>query len=162
MNSRVCPLVIRDPDGVVVKCAAPRCEITLSGSLLVAAVDRHVFLAGASGGVYALLAAHLAELIMNWSEMEFNWVRAIVLTIMIGSDAAVSIFQRYFVDRTDRVSYVSHIGGFLAGVFLGVVILRNFRYHRWEGKLWWASLFAYVFFLIVCVVFIFARHIIKF
>lgn len=33
------------------------------------AVDPHVYLAGASGGVYALLAAHLAELIMNWSEV---------------------------------------------------------------------------------------------
>ncbi|KJH43022.1 peptidase, S54 family [Dictyocaulus viviparus] len=125
----------------------------LSGSLLVSVVDRNVFLAGASGGVYALLAAHLAELIINWSEMEFNWIRAIVLSIMVASDAAISLYQRYFVDRTDRVSYVSHIGGFLAGIFLGVVVLRNFRFHRWERKLWWASLIAFIVFLVICIIF---------
>ncbi|PIO63007.1 peptidase, S54 family [Teladorsagia circumcincta] len=134
----------------------------LSGSLLVSAVDSRVFLAGASGGVYALLAAHLAELIMNWSEMEFNWIRAIVLVILIGSDTAVSVYQRYFVDRVDRVSYVSHIGGFVAGVLLGVVILRNFRRHRWEGKLWWASLVAFVFFIAICVVLIIAPDMMSF
>ncbi|EYC30197.1 hypothetical protein Y032_0005g2505 [Ancylostoma ceylanicum] len=134
----------------------------LSGSLLVTAVDPHVFLAGASGGVYALLAAHLAELVMNWSEMEFNWIRAIVLAILIGSDAGVAVFQRYFVDRTDKVSYVSHIGGFVAGVLLGIVLLRNFRRHRWEGKLWWTALAAYTFFIVVCVVLIIAPDLLRF
>ncbi|VDO61447.1 unnamed protein product [Haemonchus placei] len=40
---------------------------------------------------------------MNWREMEFNWIRAIILVILIGSDTAVSVYQRYFVDRVDRV-----------------------------------------------------------
>nr|CDJ88162.1 Peptidase S54 domain containing protein [Haemonchus contortus] len=132
----------------------------LSGSLLVSAVDPHVFLAGASGGVYALLAAHLAELIMNWREMEFNWIRAIILVILIGADTAVSVYQRYFVDRVDRVSYVSHIGGFVAGILLGVVILRNFRRHKWEARLWWASLVAFVFFIVICIVLIIAPDIV--
>ncbi|KAK6052689.1 peptidase, S54 family, partial [Cooperia oncophora] len=112
-------------------------------SLLVSAVDPHVFLAGASGGVYALLAAHLAELIMNW-------VRG------------VSVYQRYFVDKVDRVSYVSHIGGFVAGVLLGVVVLRNFRRHPWERRLWWASLVAFAFFIAICVVLIIARILLNF
>ncbi|VDP03465.1 unnamed protein product [Heligmosomoides polygyrus] len=133
----------------------------LSGSLLVSAVDPHVYLAGASGGVYALLAAHLAELIMNWSEMEFNWVRAIVLVILIGSDTGVSVYQRYFVDRVDRISYVSHIGGFVAGVLLGVVVLRNFRRHKWENRVWWTALVTYVFFVAVCVVLIIAPDLVR-
>ncbi|WKY00243.1 hypothetical protein Q1695_014805 [Nippostrongylus brasiliensis] len=133
----------------------------LSGALLVVAVDPHVFLAGASGGVYALLAAHLAELIMNWKEMEFNWARAIILAILIGADTTVSVYQRYFVDRTDRVSYVSHIGGFVAGVLLGVVVLRNFRRHAWETRVWWIALGAYVFFITVCVVLIIAPDLVR-
>lgn len=40
--------------------------VLLPGSLLVAAVDPKVYLAGASGGVYALLAAHLAELVIHF------------------------------------------------------------------------------------------------
>ena len=40
----------------------------VAGSLGTSAVDPNVFLAGASGGVYALIAAHLATLILNWQE----------------------------------------------------------------------------------------------
>ncbi|VDM75682.1 unnamed protein product [Strongylus vulgaris] len=137
-------------------------DLLYLGSLLVTAVDRHVFLAGASGGVYALLAAHIAELVMNWNEMEFNWARALVLAILIGSDAGVAVFQRYFVDRTDKVSYVSHIGGFVAGVLLGIVLLRNFRRHQWEGNVWWTALALYTFFIAVCIVLIIAPDFIKF
>ena len=40
----------------------------LSGSLSVSVFDPKIFLAGASGGCYALIAAHLATLILNWKE----------------------------------------------------------------------------------------------
>ena len=40
----------------------------LSGSLFVSVFDQKIFLAGASGGCYALIAAHLATLILNWKE----------------------------------------------------------------------------------------------
>lgn len=36
--------------------------------------------------------------------MEFNWLRALVLTILIGSDAGLAVYQRYFTDRTDKAS----------------------------------------------------------
>lgn len=45
----------------------------VAGSLASSITDPHSYLAGASGGVYALLAAHLASVAINWSEMEFNW-----------------------------------------------------------------------------------------
>ena len=48
----------------------------LSGSLLTSITDPEQFLAGASGGVYALMLAHLPTLIMNWREMKtfFEWI----------------------------------------------------------------------------------------
>lgn len=47
----------------------------ISGSLLTSITDPEEFLAGASGGVYALMLAHLPTLIMNWREMKtfFEW-----------------------------------------------------------------------------------------
>ena len=47
----------------------------LSGSLLTSITDPEQFLAGASGGVYALMLAHLPTLIMNWRDMKtfFEW-----------------------------------------------------------------------------------------
>ena len=47
----------------------------LAGSLAVSITDPAVYLAGASGGVYALITAHLANVVANWSEMEFAPLR---------------------------------------------------------------------------------------
>ena len=40
----------------------------LAGSLAVSIADPSVYLAGASGGVYALIAAHLATMLLNFRE----------------------------------------------------------------------------------------------
>jgi membrane associated rhomboid family serine protease len=40
----------------------------LAGSLATTCLDPHVYLAGASGGVYSLILAHLSTLILNWKE----------------------------------------------------------------------------------------------
>ena len=39
-----------------------------SGSLATSVCDHSVFLAGASGGIYALITAHLATITLNWHE----------------------------------------------------------------------------------------------
>ena len=40
----------------------------LTGSLLSSLLSPHTFLAGASGGVYALASAHIATIVLNWKE----------------------------------------------------------------------------------------------
>ena len=40
----------------------------ISGSLATSVFDQTVYLAGASGGCYALIAAHVATLIINWND----------------------------------------------------------------------------------------------
>ena len=42
----------------------------ISGSLLTSITDSNIYLAGASGGVYALLLAHLPTIILNFREMK--------------------------------------------------------------------------------------------
>ena len=42
----------------------------MSGALLTSVTDSNTYLAGASGGVYALLLAHLPTVILNWREMK--------------------------------------------------------------------------------------------
>ena len=44
--------------------------------------DTDVYLVGASGGVYALLAAHLANVVLNYNNMEFGIVRLIGIFII--------------------------------------------------------------------------------
>jgi rhomboid-related protein 1/2/3 len=44
-----------------------------------------------------------------------------------------------FFDPQPNVSNLAHIGGGLAGVLVGIGVLRNLRVKSYEVKLWWAS-----------------------
>ena len=52
------------------------------GSLGTSVFDTDVYLVGASGGVYALLAAHLANVLLNYNNMEFGIVRLIGIFVV--------------------------------------------------------------------------------
>lgn len=47
----------------------------VAGSLGTSVFDPEVYLVGASGGVYALLAAHLANVVLNYNQMELGLLR---------------------------------------------------------------------------------------
>uniref|UniRef100_A0A915PKH4 rhomboid protease n=1 Tax=Setaria digitata TaxID=48799 RepID=A0A915PKH4_9BILA len=111
----------------------------LAGSLLDYAIDSKAYLAGASGGVYALLAAHIAELLINWTEMEFALCRAFGLAVLISSDITFVVYHRYYLNTVDKVSHTSHLAGFIAGILMGTVVLRNFRKKNWERMVWWIA-----------------------
>ncbi|KAL1485754.1 hypothetical protein MTO96_047230, partial [Rhipicephalus appendiculatus] len=106
----------------------------VAGSLGSSLSDPYVFLAGASGGVYALIAAHLATLILNFKEMDFAWIRVVFLTIFGSTDIGVAVYTRYMEeDEENRVSYAAHLAGATAGLLLGLPTLRNLVKHRWGG-----------------------------
>ena len=54
-----------------------------AGSLGTSVVDSEVYLVGASGGVYALLAAHLANITLNYGQMRFA-VAQLVSVVIFG------------------------------------------------------------------------------
>lgn len=54
----------------------------------------------------ALLSAHVSNVVINWSEMQFHWVRAGIFAVVIIVDIGVAIYQRYFSDIINRTSYV--------------------------------------------------------
>ena len=49
------------------------------GCLFHSVTDAEFSLVGASGGVYAILAAHCANCVINYREMVFNWIRILLL-----------------------------------------------------------------------------------
>ncbi|KAI6206399.1 hypothetical protein M3Y94_00906200 [Aphelenchoides besseyi] len=93
---------------------------------LMSAADSNTYLGGASGGVYTLISAHISNVVINWSEIEFNWAHALVIGAFVTFDVAVAVYARYF-NGPDKVSHTAHIGGFVAGLLLGIVLLRNLR-----------------------------------
>ncbi|KAH8408126.1 hypothetical protein KR222_009656 [Zaprionus bogoriensis] len=58
----------------------------LAGSLGTSIFDPEVYLVGASGGVYALLAAHLANVLLNYHQMRYGVVR-LAFILIFGKDA---------------------------------------------------------------------------
>ncbi|XP_069702003.1 rhomboid-related protein 2-like [Periplaneta americana] len=124
----------------------------VAGSLGTSITDPYVRLAGASGGVYAILFAHISTIIMNWSEMRFAAYQLAVLIILIVTDVGSAIYNRYFTDEQQSIGYAAHFAGALAGLLLGINVLRNLSVKPWEKKLWWASISIYLFLTIGAII----------
>ncbi|KAI1292230.1 Rhomboid-related protein 3 [Halotydeus destructor] len=116
----------------------------IAGSLGASISDPYTYLAGASGGVYALIAGHLANVIINWKEMEFNWIRLTGLIIFGAIDFGTAIYERYFTNSTNKTSYAAHLAGATAGLLLGVIFLHNLQVRKWEIVLGWFSLVLFI------------------
>ncbi|KAI9563183.1 putative rhomboid-related protein 3-like [Daphnia sinensis] len=116
----------------------------LAGSLGTSVFDTDVYLVGASGGVYALLAAHLANVLLNYNNMEFGIVRLIGIFIVASADVGFAIYDRYAAEQIGPpVSYVAHLTGALAGLTIGLLVLKNFEQKLHEQLIWWVALGVY-------------------
>lgn len=116
----------------------------LAGSLGTSVFDTDVYLVGASGGVYALLAAHLANVLLNYNNMEFGIVRLMGIFVVASADVGFAIYDRYAAEQVGPpVSYVAHLTGALAGLTIGLLVLKNFEQKLHEQLIWWVALGVY-------------------
>lgn len=147
----------------------------IAGSLAHSISDHHVGLVGASGGVYALLGAHVAAIVTNWREMNYKCmdqdemednmcrgicrivlsapVRLAVILMLVVPDTGLAVYRRITEPENQKVGVTAHIGGFLAGLLLGIPILLNIRRHHWETNLGWITLSIYLVFVAFCCIF---------
>ncbi|KAK7113067.1 rhomboid-related protein 3-like [Littorina saxatilis] len=122
----------------------------LAGSLGTSVFDMNAFLVGASGGVYALLAAHLANILLNYSQMELGVLKLAAVLIIASADVGFAIWDRYtYKELAPPVGYTAHLMGALAGLTIGLVVLKNFEQKLHEQYVWWIALAVYL----GCVVF---------
>ena len=113
----------------------------LSGSLGTSLSDSRTYIAGASGGCYALIAAHLATLTLNWKEDSAvkikkvihspltRIVRIIFILFLTVHDIAQAIYTTMILGQESRTGYMGHFCGALAGLLVGIFILDNRRYY---------------------------------
>lgn len=106
----------------------------VGGALGNSIVDPHSYLAGASSGCYALITAHLANLIINWKELKGPCLELLTLIAFTLADFGTAVYERHYkLDSIAyRTSYGGHIAGAASGLLLGLVFLRNARIHNWE------------------------------
>uniref|UniRef100_A0A0N5AXS1 Rhomboid protease n=1 Tax=Syphacia muris TaxID=451379 RepID=A0A0N5AXS1_9BILA len=102
------------------------------GALLQYVLDPSIYLVGCSAGLYALIFAHVSNVIINWSEMPFRIVRLSAIILFIVYDLGGTLYRRLFVSACDRVSYSAHIGGAVTGLLMGIVLLYNLKVVKWE------------------------------
>ena len=101
-------------------------------------VDPDSLVVGCSAGAYALIYAHLSNVVMNWAEMRYAIFRTVCLVIFTIGDTASSIYYRYTYEEGQlKISFVGHFAGSIGGFLIGVLVLRNLRLKKWEGIVWW-------------------------
>ncbi|CAG9814958.1 unnamed protein product [Phaedon cochleariae] len=115
----------------------------IAGSLGTSVADPGVFLAGASGGVYALVTAHIAAILMNWKDMSFPHFQLLFFIILCTLDVGSTIYNRYWLDTNQNIGYTAHLAGALAGLLVGIWVLRNFNATKRESYLWWGAVLIY-------------------
>jgi len=123
----------------------------LFGSLATSTFDPNMFLAGASGGVYSLIMAHLASLILNWKEdiiiirdrfrsnkmrsatnsSVYRLLRLLSVVIYSVCDITYAIYLR-FTDTQNNIGYLAHLAGGIAGLMIGLIVLKNRKSEAWE------------------------------
>ncbi|XP_055898545.1 rhomboid-related protein 2-like isoform X2 [Biomphalaria glabrata] len=147
----------------------------IAGGLAHSISDHNVSLVGASGGVYAILGAHVAAIVINWKEMNYKCldpnemqdnvcfgigrillsapVRLAIILLLVVPDLSVAIYRRVTEPAANKIGVTAHLGGFLAGVMLGIVILKNVNTLTWEKALGWVTLAIYLAFVAFCCLF---------
>lgn len=142
----------------------------VAGSLGTSVVDSEVFLVGASGGVYALLAANLADIMINFSTVRFVTLKLLAILLFSSFDFAYAVYSNYWLagesssspsSTTTTISYIAHLTGALAGLTIGLSVLKNFEEVEVEDKqnqsqrsvLWWCAFGAYFTFILFTVLF---------
>lgn len=75
--------------------------------------------------------------------MEFAIVQLFVFLIFCATDLGMSVY-RHITEVHDQVGYVAHLSGAVAGLLVGIGVLRNLKVRRWERILWWCAVTLYL------------------
>lgn len=59
----------------------------------------------------------------------------IIILIYCGTDSYYS-YTDYVYNGNRNVGYVAHLSGALAGLLVGIRVLRNLRVRKWERTVW--------------------------
>lgn len=76
--------------------------------------------------------------------MEFAIWRLLFIVILVVVDVGTAVYYRYVENVDTKVGYAAHFAGAIAGLLVGVNVLRNLQVERWEKVVWWICFAIYV------------------
>jgi len=129
----------------------------LFGALTSTIFDPYVRLAGASGPAYAMLSAHLANVILHHASMSRPFLRLTGLLAVASLEVGFGIYRRFAPPDPDtpQISFAAHWAGVVSGLTFGLVILKSYEQKLSERRAWWITLLAL--FIISLVAFLYQR-----
>ena len=87
---------------------------------------------GASGGMYGMLSSIFGDLVLNWNEMDR--IKRIVYTGIL-TETILSEIITNTVYYNPMISCSDHFGGFIYGIFGGLIFSKNINLKKWEKKM---------------------------
>ena len=137
----------------------------IAGSLGQSLTEPGIYIAGASGGVYALIAAHLATVILNWKEDDeiqtpkkvihfglVKWIRVVFISVLVIFDTTTQVLGHLgYLEGENNTSVMGHLCGALAGLTVGIFVLDNRRAEYWESWVRWISLSVFILMVIFAI-----------
>jgi len=145
--------------GFIKMCGLFNCGV-VGGALAYGIWDTKSVVVGMSGGCYALIGIHFAEIFLNWRRMKFARFKILMLLILI----AIENVNHYFGGVSDEssnsptASNSAHFGGAMAGLIMGTLIGYNDKYTRKDRILQACALALGVCLTIFCSAWIFAHE----
>lgn len=127
----------------------------LAGSIATSFFKPTTGLIGASGGVYSLITAHLASVILNWHEMESAKIQLFVFLILCSSNIGTEIYQSH-INPNNNIGHIAHVSGAISGLLVGIGVLRNLNVRPYEKKIWWLAVSIYFSLMVsgvLCIIF---------
>ncbi|CAN7985423.1 unnamed protein product [Ixodes pacificus] len=121
------------------------------GSLMTALtgfLSKSPFMVGASGAIYAVLWAHVADVVFNYGQFKNNVPRIVIVATFTAIDYYGALRWR---SQHDIVA-LPHLAGIIAGITLGRDVLRNRAPTKRECRVIWVWCLSYLTFFIFCIV----------
>ncbi|GAB4816594.1 hypothetical protein N2152v2_003640 [Parachlorella kessleri] len=88
-----------------------------------------VAVVGASGGIFGIFGLFIADMVMNFETLQRPLMRSMILL------AFFIFFVVTIATTPSGTSHLSHVGGFLCGLFPAFLFLPNLHSERWEAWL---------------------------
>lgn len=101
----------------------------LSGIVFAAFTEPNKVSVGSSGAIYGLFAVLYLDLFQSWPILDNPKRDSLLLTL--GVVIALAIGFLPYIDN------YSHIGGFIGGLLIGIVVMPQISFGRWDRKFKW-------------------------
>lgn len=75
--------------------------------------------------------------------MRYAVVQLFIFLLFCATDITSAIFRHLNNELHNQVGYVAHLSGAVAGLLVGIGVLRNLKVRPWERKLWWFAVSLY-------------------